>query len=230
MKKLVTGILVLSMVATLFACGKTAGSDSATDDTTDKTTTDDSTTVTGKTIKPLETTLDVNNLMDCTFQASFDSSDVYLNNDGALVIAMKVWDYELFDMVDISTLEVGDIIVMNQTDVTVESLDRADGTVMINGGIDEGGYNLVTDENGVYYSMGFDDIKTYYELGEAVIKVAQEFSYTDESYDPKATPIEYYAGDFLLKMQNVTDSFVPFNTTVRVENGWIVSIVITYMP
>lgn len=67
---------------------------------------------------------------------------------------VKIYDYELFDLVDISLLEVGSIIVINKELVEVVSLERNElGTVIINGGLDAGGYELVTDGYGVFYSV-----------------------------------------------------------------------------
>lgn len=191
---------------------------------------DNTTDATEKKVLPLESSIDVNNLTDCAFQASFDSSDVYLNDDGALVVDLKIWDCEFYDMVDISMLQVGDIIVMNQEEVIIESLENSDGEVMINGGIDEDGYTLMTEDTGVYFAVGFNDAKTYSKVGEATVKVGQEFVYTDYPQDPQADASVYYAGDFLMKMQDETDSFLSDNTTARMEEGWLVSVDRTYMP
>lgn len=191
---------------------------------------DNTTEATGKKVLPLESSIDVNNLTDCAFQASFDSSDVYLNDDGALVVDLKIWDCEFYDMVDISMLQVGDIIVINQEEVIIESLENSDGEVMINGGIDEDGYTLMTEDTGVYFAVGFNDAKTYFKVGEATVKVGQEFVYTDYPQDPQADASVYYAGDFLMKMQDETDSFLPDNTTAIMEEGWLVSVDRTYMP
>ena len=107
-------------------------------------------------VSPLPTTIDLNNIRDCTLAVSIENGDIYASEADAAKYTMKVkiYDYELFDLVDISLLEVGSIIVINKELVEVVSLERNElGTVIINGGLDAGGYKLVTDGYGVFYSV-----------------------------------------------------------------------------
>ena len=181
-------------------------------------------------MKPLPGYLDVNALQDCTFSAGFEAKDVYLNDDGALVVHMTVYDHELFDLVDISELAVGDTLVIDGNELMVETLERDNaGGIIINGGLDKDGYYLATDDDGVYYERGMDDAYSYYAVGEATIPVDQDFLLTDSS-DLDKPERTLYAGDFLMEMENSTEIFSPNNTTVTVANGKILGMVRVYTP
>lgn len=184
---------------------------------------------TGKVIKPLPTSLSINELKDCTFAANFNASDVYLNNDGALVVHMKVMVYETFDAVDISQMAAGDTLQINGTDIIVESIEREGKDITINGGLEEGGCYLRTDEDGLFYEILFNDARSYYSIGEATLPVDQEFVCEDNS-DLANKGKTLYAGDFLQEMGKSKKEFVANATTVRVENGYIKNITINYIP
>ena len=134
----------------------------------------------GKIVKPLPSYLDLNDLKDCSFSAGFEAKDVYLNDDGALVVHMTVYDHERFDMVEISELAVGDTLVIDAAESMVETLERDNaGGIIINGSIDKGGHYLSTADNGVYLERGMDDAYSYYVVGEATVPVDQDFILTD---------------------------------------------------
>lgn len=183
-----------------------------------------------KRVEPYPASLQMNALTDCMFPAGFDASGVYLNDDGALVVRMTVYDYELFDLVDVSLLREGDILVIEGKEVPVKSVVHTDlGSVLVNGGYDDGGYTLNTEENGVYFATEADDAKHYYALGEITLPIDQNFVFTDSS-DLDAPEKISYAGDFLTDMKSSTASFSPYSTTVTVENGFITSITQIYVP
>ena len=184
----------------------------------------------GKTIEPLAPTLSVDDLKDCTFAAGFEAADVYLNGDGALVVRMTVYDRELYDLVDVSQLAQGDVLVTGGESVTITALERsADGRVLINGGFDADGITLATDENGVYYAVGDNDAPQYRVVGEAVLPVDQEFILQDSSELGQPEQISY-AGDFLMNMEAGDRSFSPYDTTVTVQDGFLRNITVIDVP
>ena len=182
-------------------------------------------------VEPLPPTLDTEHLTDCMFYAAFASDDVYLNDDGALVIHMTVYDYELFDLVDIANLAVGDTIVIDGAEQTVASIqaDEESGYLLINGGYDEDGYTMTTDENGVYYVMDVNDSRHYRALGEATLRVDQEFTMEDSS-DLDSPEKILYAGDLLTDIAPYDVSFFPDNTLVTFAGGFITKIEVFYVP
>jgi hypothetical protein len=132
-------------------------------------------------------------------------------------------------MVDISKMKVGDTIVTHAGEVEVTALERSEGgTLNINGGLEAGGFDLVTDDSGIFFETGFNDVKNWYEVGEATIRVSADFLGHDNS-DPEQGEILIYPGDFLVGA--VEDyNFTPYNTTIRVEGGQIVEMNRMYTP
>ena len=179
-------------------------------------------------IYPLpDTTMD--NLSDATLSISLEEGDAYVDDTGIMQMDIKIYSYDKYDMVDITMLKVGDILVTHTGEVEITSLDtKENGTILINGGLDENGFDLITDETGVFYEGGYNDAKNWYEIGEATIRVSADFVYHDTS-DLEAGEILYYPGSFLVG--EVTDyNLTPYNTTIRVENSQIIEMHRVYTP
>ena len=184
----------------------------------------------GKVISPLPESLDINNLNDCTVAISLEKGDAYVDDNGKMVMKVKAYTYELYDMVDIATLDVNDTIIRRNEEVKITEVLRLDtGLVRINGGEEEGGFDLASDDSTVYYEIGMSDVKNYYELGEITLPVSDEFEYVDES-DLDAGAKKYFAGDFLKDDAGIEYNFSPNNTSIVIENGTIIKMNKTYMP
>jgi hypothetical protein len=181
-------------------------------------------------IKPLPATVDVNNLSDCMVAVSLDEKDAFVNEDGKVQMKVKVWTYDLYDMVDMANLKEGDTIVIQGNEVVVESLETLEsGLVFINGGMENGGYDLWHNDSGVYFEHGYNDAKSYYALGEATIRVSTEFEFVDSS-DLDKGEVTYYPGDFLTDNAGILYHFVPNNTSIVVEGGQIIQMTRIYTP
>lgn len=179
-------------------------------------------------IYPLpDTTME--DLDDTILSVSLEEGDAYVDDTGIMRMDVTVYSYDTYDMVDISALKVGDVLATHEGEVEIAALAREEnGTVLINGGLDEEGFDLVTDETGIYFVRGYNDGKSWYEVGEATIRVSVDFLYHDTS-DPEKGEILYYPGSFLIG--EVTDyNFTPCNTTIRVENSQIVEMYRVYIP
>lgn len=184
------------------------------------------------TIVPEASYVDLSNLNECTAAVSFAEGDAYVDENGQKQLKVTVYDYDLYDMVDISLMKVGDLFTICQQTVTVNSLESTEsGAILINGGVDEGGYTLVAaEESTVCYAMGYDDAKYYYEIGEAVIPVSDSFAFTDSSNLETGTAT-YTAEEFFdAKAQGITYNFTPYNTSIRIENGYAVEMTRVYTP
>ena len=181
-----------------------------------------------QTITPLEdNTMD--NLTDAILSVSFEEGDAYVDDAGRMQMDLKIYTYDMYDMVDIADLKVGDIIVRYSGEVEVTSVERNEaGTIYINGGLENGGFDLVTDDTGVFFETGFNDHKNWYEVGEATIRVSADFQGVDNA-DLDQRDLILYPGDFLIGA--VTNyNFTPYNTTIRVEEGQIVELNRRYIP
>lgn len=169
------------------------------------------------------------NLTDAILSVSLAEGDAYVDETGKMQMDLKIYSYDCYDMVDISNLKVGDTLVKHSGKVQVTSIEQNDaGTVHINGGLDNGGFDLVTDDCGVFYEMGYNDHKNWYQVGEATIRVSADFKGSDCA-DPELGEVVIYPGDFLVDAVTNYD-FTPYNTTIRIEGGQIVEMNRRYIP
>lgn len=227
MKYLKSILYMFLFAALLVGCAnKQAGTSAAA--TEAETTSPLETAASAAVIHPLpDHTMD--NLTDAILSISLEEGSTYADDTGKMQMNLKIYTYDRYDMVDISTMKVGDAIATYNSEVEILSLTQDDyGTIHINGGLDENGMDLVTDDSGVYYAIGYSDIKNWYQIGEATIRVSVDFVAYDNA-DPDQGEVIYYPGSFLTG--EVTDyHFTPHNTTVRVENGQIVELNRRYTP
>ena len=181
-------------------------------------------------ISPLPETLNVDALDNCTVAVSLEKGDVFVDDNEKMAMNVTVYSYELYDMVDIASLKENDVIVRKNEEVTVNEIERLDsGLVRINGGEENGGFDLVSNDSTVYYETGMNDIKAYYELGKVTLPVSDKFEYIDESDLDKEAKI-YYPGDFLKDDADIEYNFTPNNTSIVIENGTAIKMNKVYMP
>ena len=181
-------------------------------------------------ISPLPETIDINALDNCTVAISLEKGGAYVNDSGKMVMDVTVYSYELYDIVDIASLKENDVILRKNEEVKVTEIERLEtGLVRINGGEENGGFDLVSNDSTEYYESGMNDIKAYYELGSVTLPVSDEFEYVDES-DLDADAKKYFAGDFLKDDAGIEYNFSPNNTIIVIENGTTIKMNKTYMP
>lgn len=183
----------------------------------------------GAVINPLpDTTMDARD--DSIVHVSFVQDDIYRDEQGKVVLRVQIYAYDQFDMVDISALKAGDTIYLSGEAVTVNALERNEhGTVLINGGLDEGGFDLATDDGGIYYAQGYSDMKFWNPVGEAEYLVSDDFVFTD-SANLELGELSYSVQDLLDGMPDPVFGYQPQNTTVRTENGMVVEMSRVYTP
>jgi hypothetical protein len=161
---------------------------------------------------------------------SLEKGDAYVDDTGAMQMDVTVYTYDLYDMVDIASLKEGDIIVIREQEVKVTSLEQNDyGTILINGGLECNGFELFNNDSGVWFESGYNDVKSYYEIGKKTIRVSPDFEFYDSS-DLDKGEIIYYPGDFLTDDAGIVYHFVPDNTSIVIENGMIIKMYRKYIP
>ena len=169
------------------------------------------------------------NLTDSILSVSLAEGDAYVDDTGKMQMDLKIYSYDQYDMVDIANLKVGDTLIRHSGEVEVISLEQNEsGRIFINGGLDNGGFELVTDEHGIFYEMGYNDHKNWYQIGEATIRVSADFKGIDRA-DLELGEVIIYPGDFLISAVTNYD-FTPYNTTIRVEGGQIIEMNRRYIP
>ena len=186
-------------------------------------------TIAGNTISPLQNDMDINNLDNCTVAISLEQGDAYVDDTGAMQMDVTVYTYDLYDMVDMAALKEGDTIVIREQEVKITSIERNERGILINGGLDNGGYDFATDDTTVWYECGYSDAKSYYELGKATIRVSADMNFYDSS-DLDKGEVMYYPGDFLTDKAGIVYHFVPDNTRIVIEDGKIIKMYRSYMP
>ena len=217
MKKTLAITLILTLCLSLFAGCKTQNERNNAE-------------INAKIINPLPETIDINKLDNCKVAVSLTEGDAFVNDTGKMVMDVTVYSYELYDIVDIASLEENDVIVRKNEEITVTEVERLEsGLVRINGGEENGGFDLVSNDSTVYYEMGMNDIKAYYELGKVTLPVSDEFKYIDKS-DLYTEAKIYYPGDFLTDDVDIEYNFSPNNTSIVIENGAIIKMHKVYMP
>lgn len=92
-------------------------------------------------VKPLPDAIDVTALTDATVAGeAFDESAIE-ETDGKTYLTLQIYDYDRYDMVDISKLAEGSVIVAGGKDMTVSSVEQDGSLVLINGGLTRGGHD-----------------------------------------------------------------------------------------
>ena len=196
--------------------------------TEDLSTSDTEQPVDARTISPLpDTTME--NLTDAILSVSLDEGNAYVDDNGRMQMDLKIYTYDKYDMVDIAALNVGDTLVRHSGEVEVTSIEENEsGRICINGGLENDGFDLTTDDSGIFYETGFNDAKNWYEIGEATIRVSTDFKGIDNA-DLELGEVIIYPGDFLIGAVTNYD-FTPYNTTIRVEDGQIVEMNRVFTP
>ena len=172
-----------------------------------------------------------------TYPAAFDRAKV---KDGNL-FDVKLYTEDIYDIVDISKMAVGDTFEAEGKTITIESIDKDEfGNIKINGGFEEdGGYTLTTEEdtNG-YLTTGYNDFGTYTERGTCNLVLAENVTFTDSSdIDADALlsgkqPLTVTGIEAVAKAiaEAANDSFNDHNTKVVIQDGKVVEINRSYNP
>ena len=172
-----------------------------------------------------------------TYPAAFDRAKV---KDGSLY-DVKLYTEDIYDIVDVSKMAVGDTFEAEGKTITIETIDKDEfGNIKINGGFEEdGGYTLTTEEdtNG-YMTTGYNDFGTYTERGTCNLVLAENVTFTDSSdIDADALlsgkePLTVTGIEAVTKAiaEAANDSFNDHNTKVVIQDGKVVEINRSYNP
>lgn len=179
-------------------------------------------------VEPIQNTYDFNDLSNMGVAASFTADDVE-EQEAQTIIHLTAYDYELFNESDIENLKEGDVLVIDQKEMKVESVvPQSDTWIQINGGLEEDGCDLCKGEDGLYYEMLLES-KSYQPMADLTLPLAKDFFFRD-SADPEKQEQEYTKEEFLASLQDDVYGFNPNNTTVTVVDGEIAQITRTFMP
>ena len=223
--KIGTFTVLLALGITMAGCGtpgSTAGSAAAS-------TTSTTSSETQKTeVQPMQGVLLSDPLSDGTYHISFESDKVWVGERRNTINDAVVYDYDRYTAPEIEALREGDTIAahLNGTEeitaLTVESIERENNYVTINGGIEEGGIDLCKEDDH-YRTLTWGDFPAYYEVGVAKqLVMAYDIELSDGAADFEADPV-IVKGDRAVcdAMSNEEDVYGwnAGNTTVTIQNG-----------
>ncbi len=224
MKRTISLALALCLALSVSACGKSDNTASGSSD--DQNTT--ASTAQAQRVEPLPLTqIDEKNPTDGTYAVSFSSADV-IDDAGLLKLHFTIYDYARYDASQLAQLAAGDTLVVDGQEIAVDKVEKTDSGITVNDGLENGGVDLILDKDGSYSISQMDDAKDYQSIGELTLPVAQEFVLTDDS-DPSNPGETLLSGD-LFSLQDDNQGYNANNTTLTVENGYIVSAHRVYMP
>ena len=166
-------------------------------------------------------------LADGTYHISFEKDKVWVGERKNSINDAIVYDYDRYTAEEIEALSEGDTIVThldgteNTTVLTVESVERKNDYVAINGGMD-------------YRTLTWDDFPAYYEVGVAKqLIMADNIELSDGAADFEADPV-IAKGDRAVcdAMSNEEDIYGwnAGNTTVTIQNGEITHVDRIWVP
>lgn len=223
--KIGTLTVLLALGITMAGCGtpgSTAGSAAA------STTSTTSSEAQKTEVQPMQGVLLSDPLPDGTYHISFESDKVWVGERKNTINDAVVYDYDRYTAPEIEALSEGDTIAthLNGTEeitaLTVESVERENNYVTINGGIEEGGIDLCKEDDH-YRTLTWDDFPVYYEVGVAKqLVMADDIELSDGAADFEADPV-IVKGDRAVcdAMSNEEDGYGwnAGNTTVTIQNG-----------
>lgn len=180
----------------------------------------------GQIVTPNNPEIDIEALQDGIYPVAFDRANLA---DGALTFTVY-WE-DGFDVVEIGLLAPGDYIFVDEQLIAVETVERGDD-LLINGGLENGGVTLRSyDEDNCWKAVLENDLHTYFRWGETTLPLAADVTFTD-GWDIDKEPVTVSGAEAVSAAiaASELDSFIQWNTSLRVENGRIVEIVREYMP
>ena len=190
--KIGTFTVLLALGITMAGCGtpgSTAGSAAA------STTSTTSSEAQKTEVQPMKGVLLSDPLSDGTYHISFESDKVWVGERRNTINDAVVYDYDRYTAPEIEALSEGDTIAthLNGTEeitaLTVESIERENNYVTINGGIEEGGIDLCKEDDH-YRTLTWDDFPVYYEVGVAKqLVMADDIELSDGAADFEADPV-----------------------------------------
>ena len=148
-------------------------------------------------------------------------------------MTLTVYGYDAYRAEDVDALDVGHLDgAVEAQNVTVEKIEKNEdnGTVSINGGIEEGGVDLWRSGD-IYRTVTYDDYPVYYMMGELVLPVDDSVTLSDSSASVDAVPVETNGAIEVGKtVSEDKDDWTPYNTTVFTKDGVVSNILRIWVP
>lgn len=185
----------------------------------------------GKLITPNPCVVDEDNIEDGSYYVYIDENGID-EVDGKYTIRAEIYTEDTYDIADIGSMAVGDVIYINGRLLPVNSIEQTDfGITNINGGIEEGGSALRSiDESNCYVYVGMDMDGSYSRQGIISAAVSDSVKLID-NHDPTDEK-EYSGSDAVSALKEIVKEYplTCYDGMIRVENDEIVEIRRMYRP
>ena len=184
-------------------------------------------------VKPIESeeTIDALQHGDSSYKVSADITNV--SDDS---VTLTVYGYDAYEPDDLAGLKAGDVIRAHneQTgeleDVTIDSIEQDEyGDYAINGGLENGGIDLLKDR-GVFRTRSLDDYPVYYKVGEVTLPFAEDVTLEDSSASPTASVQQSTGKADVARDIADSDNWTVYNTSVFVQDGQVFDIQRVWVP
>ena len=186
-----------------------------------------------KRVAPKAIEVNLNALPDGEYPVSFNRGDVLGGASGIFINAAHVYTMDIYAAADVDALAPGDTLVVSGEEIPVNTVERREGNVLVNGGLDgENGVVLgPSADGGEDYRVWLEsDLPTYTDLGVTTLVLDGSCVFTD-AWDIDAEPMTTgYDGIVGAITGSENEYFSQYNTTVRTENGKVVEIKRNYVP
>lgn len=187
-----------------------------------------------KSVVPLPYEVDLNNIADGIYTVLVEKDGIK-EAGGKYTMACEVYTKELFDVVDVHTLNPGDIVTIGgDMVITVNTVEEKDGEIIINGGDEgDGGCILSPGEGGTYFYRGLDDYPSFTNHGRTILEIADDVVLTDTSNIEDGCKEVVVTGakevaDYLAK--SVYARLTPASGSILTENKKVIEIKTWYTP
>ncbi|MDO5545270.1 MAG: hypothetical protein Q4F81_05550 [Eubacteriales bacterium] len=176
---------------------------------------------------PMESAEDA--FADGGYSVDFTAADLVKNGDGYSLTA-KIYDYDRYELEDIQSLKEGDQIEVCREPVTVESILWDHGAVIINGGIESGGVELI-EHDGLYRTKEMNDQPVYYELGTITLPLSADCTFEDhDDLEQEPDGLVYEYEDVPSAIHASETPFNCYNTVITVRQEQVVQIIRYWIP
>lgn len=185
----------------------------------------------------MQTTVDVNELEDCELFAAFALSDV-----GETELSFIAYETVIYDIVDIATMKVGDIIQTSMGEIEVKSIESNEyGELLINAQDPDSAVTLYTQPDTNGYIQSDFEYDALVARGSASVafadsvtincyKMAEDLGIADEGYDSVSVAPAEVKAELSKIAEKLGEIFSSYSTSVCIENGKLTEITIDYMP
>lgn len=182
-----------------------------------------------KFVGPMPASVNISDIKDATVPASFVCA--YFDWEDS-TLSMLVYNEDIYDSVELHSLALADTLYWNQQLLIVDRIEQKDSTIVINGGLEEGGAEFIPNGGGTYRAILWDDTPTYTKLGEVCLPLAQDFTITDCGEFPTDANLTISTNQraYLDGLRFNRFYFLNLSTKVQIENGQITNITRTWIP